>query len=714
MLRVTLVALALGLAPPCPGAADLRAEPEVQPAHVEPVAAKARRLAMDDIPVVALDSPSEQTRLAAMRVPAPGLPLQVGFARAIAALDDANAVDAAIDWRHAPGGEWIGAVAVASPGASALRLGLRVAALPQGALLRFHAIGREEAFEVRAEEIAAAVDRNLLAGESEDAALTWWSPAVESDAIVMEVELPPGAAPSQVRIAAPLLSHLLARPSTGFAMPKAAASCEIDAMCHQDAWANESSAVARILYTKGGSSFVCSGTLLADKDPGTVIPYFLTANHCIPTQAAATSVQSFWFYRSTACDSGQRGAFQTRTGGATLLYASATTDTALLRFAQDPPAGAGYAGWIVGSLPPAAAAMTAIHHPSGDLQKITFGNLQSYWVCTPGADEQFSCNPSSSGTGTFFTVGWSQGITEAGSSGSGVFLDNGHYLVGQLYGGTDACGGSGNRDWYGRFDLAYNAGLYAWLGMAPSAGAAFTPAFDYSDLWWNPAESGWGLSITQHPSTIFAAWYVYDALGRPSWLALPSGTWTSATRFTGDLYATTGPDPRGAFDANAVTRTRVGTGTFSFSAADRARLDYTVNGVSGSRPIERQLFGPVAPALAANYGGLWWNAAESGWGVSITQQYQTIFAVWYAYAGGQPTWYVLPGGAWISGDTYSGAVYRTTAAPGSFYASAFDPAAVTRTLAGTMSLRFANADSAVMSWTIDGASGSKAITRQAF
>jgi len=37
------------------------------------------------------------------------------------------------------------------------------------------------------------------------------------------------------------------------------------------------------------------------------------------------------------------------------------------------------------------------------------------------------------------------------------------------------------------------------------------PLTNYSGLWWNPGESGWGLSIQQSAtSRIFAAWYVYD------------------------------------------------------------------------------------------------------------------------------------------------------------------------------------------------------------
>jgi Spy/CpxP family protein refolding chaperone len=43
------------------------------------------------------------------------------------------------------------------------------------------------------------------------------------------------------------------------------------------------------------------------------------------------------------------------------------------------------------------------------------------------------------------------------------------------------------------------------------AAAQATPAANYTDLWWNPNESGWGITITQHPTNqIWAIWYTYD------------------------------------------------------------------------------------------------------------------------------------------------------------------------------------------------------------
>jgi len=260
--------------------------------------------------------------------------------------------------------------------------------------------------------------------------------------------------------------------------------------------------------------------------------------------------------------------------------------------------------------------VTGLHHPTGGLLKVSHGSVNGFYTCNAMGDGKFSCRGAGRGGATFYEVQWSAGVTEPGSSGSGVFADNGHYLLGQLYGGSGTCAAPG-ADFYGRFDTAYNAGLYQWLGGTPSSTtstSAPVPTQNYSDMWWNPAESGWGLSLTQHNATIFGAWYIYDASGRAVWLVMPGGQWMSGTIFAGDLYSVTGPDPRGAFDPAQVVRTRAGSATLAFSGIDRATLSYQVQGATGTKEIQRQAFGTPDTTPTANYADLWWNASESGWG----------------------------------------------------------------------------------------------------
>jgi cytochrome c553 len=115
------------------------------------------------------------------------------------------------------------------------------------------------------------------------------------------------------------------------------------------------------------------------------------------------------------------------------------------------------------------------------------------------------------------------------------------------------------------------------------------PDFNYTDLWWNPSESGWGFNIIQHPSNIiFAVIYAYIAPNRPMWFVLPGGRWTSSTTYTGDVYRVTGSPGNAAFRAGQATK--VGDFTIHFTDSSHANFVYTVDGVQVTKTIERQPF----------------------------------------------------------------------------------------------------------------------------
>src|SRR5436190_10818074 len=105
--------------------------------------------------------------------------------------------------------------------------------------------------------------------------------------------------------------------------------------------------------------------------------------------------------------------------------------------------------------------------------------------------------------------------------------------------------------------------------------AQSTPAANYTDMWWNPGESGWGVSIMQHTTTnqVYAVWYTYDpretdtASGqfKPLWIVMAGGNWTTPTTLTGPVYVTNGrPFSQ---PGSSTTVTSVGTFTFNFSNA---------------------------------------------------------------------------------------------------------------------------------------------------
>jgi cytochrome c553 len=138
-------------------------------------------------------------------------------------------------------------------------------------------------------------------------------------------------------------------------------------------------------------------------------------------------------------------------------------------------------------------------------------------------------------------------------------------------------------------DIADIAAYLASL-LAPPEPAV--PAFDYTDLWWNEDESGWGLNLIQHPSNlIFGVMYTYESPNRATWFVLPGGTWSSPTTYSGAFYRVTGPafnNP--VFDPGAVDVRPVGSATLTFTDRDHGTFAFSVNGTPVTKTITRQPF----------------------------------------------------------------------------------------------------------------------------
>jgi len=118
------------------------------------------------------------------------------------------------------------------------------------------------------------------------------------------------------------------------------------------------------------------------------------------------------------------------------------------------------------------------------------------------------------------------------------------------------------------------------------------PLNDYTGLWYNPQESGWGLSLFQGPThTVFGLLFVYDGANRPEWYSLQGARWTDPMTLTGTLFRTTGPALGGAFDASQVSYLQAGSATLSFmqppGQEGRARLTYSIGGTNVTTSVVR-------------------------------------------------------------------------------------------------------------------------------
>jgi len=248
---------------------------------------------------------------------------------------------------------------------------------------------------------------------------------------------------------------------------------------------------------------------------------------------------------------------------------------------------------------------------------------------------------------------------------------------------------------------------------APTSGPG--PVANYQDLWWSPGQNGWGLTITQHNDALFIAMYVYDAAGKPTWVVMSSGTWDAAhTVYSGDLYVPTS-SWFGAYDKSRfAVGTAAGSASFRFNSANTATVTYNINGLSGTKNIERLAFGVVDNTPVTNYADAWWaGTLENGWGLVLSQQYRNIFAAWYTYdPSGQTTWFVMSDGTWTTPTTYTGKLYSTHGSQ--VLGAVYNQGLFSTTEVGTLTLTFSGSTAGTMTYTVNGLTQSKAITRLPF
>ena len=409
----------------------------------------------------------------------PGVALQVGETRSISQTASAAGTLGQFQWQSTADGGQVGAISFTSEGATGVRLGVLVRQLPGGAVLRVYSQSRPgEVYQISGQEVLQRIDTNLRAGDTSDDARTWWTPYLGYADATLEVELPAGTRVSSLDIAVPRLSHIYANLDALVATTESglqagnigdSLSCELDANCYADLVA-ERNAVARMVYVKSGGSYLCTGTLLNDRE-STGTPYFISANHCISTQTVASTLQTNWFFRSATCGSLSVNANKAnRYSGATLLYASASTDTSFMRLNDTPPAGVAFAGWT--STPVSVGtAVSSLHHPAGDLLKYSNGSITGFENCNVGGGSTYTCTNGTAASSSHYAMRLNQGITEGGSSGSGIF--SGGSLVGVLSGGNSAtCSAVTKTNDYGRFDVSYAAGMKQWLWASSGGGGS--------------------------------------------------------------------------------------------------------------------------------------------------------------------------------------------------------------------------------------------------
>jgi lysyl endopeptidase len=497
--------------------------------------------------------------------------VQVGVHRDAASESEFSELSS-LSWVPVDGG-FAARIEVISPGANGLRVAIRPDRLPDGVEIRV--AGNADASPIDRVDVAQA--RSLTDGNG-----SYWTSVTDGERQQLEFFAPSGIDLATVVPRIDAIAHLLVEMfDPGGPVLKGlgdSGACNINAVCGDaslgQAYVNARNSVAWMNFMSGGSSYVCTGTLLNDMDNATFTPWFYTAHHCIGTQAEANSLSTFWRREAATCNGTGAGANIQVGGGAQMMYSQGSTDGALLRLNGTPPAGAVFAGWNAGALA-ANADIIGIHHPSGDNKKVSVGRF---------VNVTSNVNIGGQVVGSALRVTWLEGTTEGGSSGSGLFtLNNGGYqLRGGLFGGSASCADNGNpndpdnRDFYSSLQVVFPA-ISQYIANA--GGGQNGPTRDYTGQWSAAAEAGRGLSLFQFPNVLFGLWFVYDAQGRASWYQLDPA-WTGRDVASGRVVRWTGSPWAPTYNPNARTFVEVGNFTLTFTSATAATFAYNVDGVN--------------------------------------------------------------------------------------------------------------------------------------
>jgi hypothetical protein len=228
----------------------------------------------------------------------------------------------------------------------------------------------------------------------------------------------------------------------------ASGSCHTDFTCFEDAVIVENGrSTGQVIV--GGTEY-CTGTLMNNSNnDGT--PYVLTAGHCLGNSVESEDIVFIMNYEVPVCQEQIQGSQMQSLSGSLLRAYADRLDFALIEMTETPPASYRpvYAGWDLNESP--ATGTHTVHHPMGDVKKVAADNE----IPTPVTFNASSVLGNSFLSDAHWKIDeWDEGTTEAGSSGAGLFLEDGK-LIGLLSGGAASCENPIN-DYFARLNRIWN------------------------------------------------------------------------------------------------------------------------------------------------------------------------------------------------------------------------------------------------------------------
>ncbi|NMD01393.1 MAG: PKD domain-containing protein, partial [Bacteroidales bacterium] len=281
----------------------------------------------------------------------------------------------------------------------------------------------------------------------------------------------------------PFLDRYDLTKTTGFG---ASGSCEVNVNCSEGAsWQTEKRGVAEIWLKNGASWGWCTGGLVNTTN-NSGIPYFLTADHChgLPdagepyASAADMNQWQFYFnYESATCaNPGTEPAYNTIIGCSLKACSplNGGSDFCLVQLNTTPPQSYHpyYNGWDRTNTP--ASSGVGIHHPAGDIKKISTFTAAATSSTFNGGTGMVSATNAEWNV-LYVATANGHGVVEGGSSGSPLF-NQAKRVVGQLSGGNSACTNLSGSNLYGKF----------WYDWDQTPGGTTTQL----KTWLDPVNSG--------------------------------------------------------------------------------------------------------------------------------------------------------------------------------------------------------------------------------
>ncbi len=558
-----------------------------------------------------------------------------------------------------------------------------------------------------------------------------WTPYTDGDVQFIEIFSPQWVPGSQWEVAR--IGHFESSLNTSggggvASVNTAAGACSPDVACTSNdavldaAIAERRRSVARITFASGSSFFNCSGTLINSNSQQN---FFMTANHCISAQAEAASITFRWFYEAATCGGSAANLVPeavTQSTGAQLVFTNKFVDSTLLRLNANPPVGASFAGWNANPLS-AGSSVVSISHPAGDVKKFALGTLQSLQNRSDGLIRVSGYEQE------MYAVLFNRGVIEGGSSGSGLFTLSGGTLQfrGVLSnstvrnGGGLSCTNTNENANYGRWDYfqpqiasilngvqapvddhANQPGTGSTV-LTPN-GAAVSGRIDYvGDL------DTFRIVINEAGTLYVNSTGPYDLIGQ---LMDSAGT---TLQNSNDDEATN--DDAGTQDTNFGIAWPVTPGTYYLMVANWVPTDLTPNGYTVKASFVN---------TTKNYTSLWWGGdAESGWGMNLNHQSNTMFATMFNYENAglgtqNPNmWLASTLDRQGTSEVFTGRVLRVNG-PG-FNANPFPNQQISFVDVGSMTIDFSSTTNGTLTYTVAGAgtggSGlpiTKNIVRQSF